>query len=176
MEPPTERLLIVMRHSKAESKAATDDHGRRLTGRGAEDADAAGQWLLERRHVPEHVLVSTATRARSTLEHVAQGLGLTPPHEALDELYEADAYGVLAAVNRLPATVRCALVVGHNPAMEEFVHLLQRQPERDWPSSMPTSGVAVLAVTSDWVDVEVGGASLVDQRPGSAPRRPPDGQ
>ena len=53
------RLLVVMRHGKAEPFAA-EDHLRRLTERGAREAHGAGQWLADQGLVPTHALVSSA--------------------------------------------------------------------------------------------------------------------
>jgi len=149
MTDPGFRRLVVMRHAKAE-KSAAKDHARRLTDRGVNDAVASGRWLAENDLVPDFVLVSSAARARSTFDCVSVGLGSTPDVRVMDELYQADADDVIDVCSMIPDAADCAMVIGHNPTMDELAHTLQSEPLEDSPTSLSTSGLAVFDCATDW--------------------------
>lgn len=153
------RHLIVLRHAKTE-QSASGDRARELTSRGRTDARSAGRWLRENDIQPDIVLVSPAARARETAELVTSELSPPPEVRVVEELYDAsvgEALDVVAAVDGAP---RAVLLVGHNPAMAELVHALQRDPAGPSPQHLPTSGVAVLEVTAEWPRLAEGTAQL----------------
>src|SRR4051812_13019694 len=51
--PARRRLLVVMRHGKAES-FAPEDHRRQLTDRGVREVQDAGRWLADEGLLPTH--------------------------------------------------------------------------------------------------------------------------
>src|SRR5581483_8000810 len=60
--------LYILRHAKAEPlSSGQEDHDRRLMARGVRDAERLGQYLAAQGIRPDHVLCSTAARARETL-------------------------------------------------------------------------------------------------------------
>jgi phosphohistidine phosphatase len=139
--------LLVMRHAKTEAYAGSD-RVRRLTDRGVADARAAGRWLVEQDLVPDVVLVSSAVRARETFEHVVEAMGHAPASQVCDELYGADVDEVLELCTTVPEGTGSIMVVGHNPAMAELVHAVQRDPGEPWAAHLPTAGVAVVEFES----------------------------
>ncbi len=152
------KRLIVMRHAKTEN-AAADDHARRLTQRGERDAVAAGTWLTRQHAVPEVVLVSSATRARATVDRLMDGLDAKPDVQVLDELYGATAHDVVELCGRIPARVKCAAVVGHNPTMAMVAQLLLGDDGR--LTHFPTAAIAVIEVSAGWDVVEEASGSLL---------------
>ena len=72
-----------------------------------------------------------------------------------DRLYGAPPAALLTVVRELPASAHTALLVGHNPGVQNLVALLSGQ-EPD----MKTSSVAVLAWTGSWADADVDAALL----------------
>lgn len=143
MTGDTRARLVVMRHAKTESYAASD-RARRLTERGIADARAAGRWLVEQDLVPDVALVSSAVRAKQTFDHVVETMGHVPAHEVYDELYGADVDEVLELVANVPQGTASVMVVGHNPTMAELVHAVQAEPAEPWAPHLPTAGVAVV--------------------------------
>ena len=149
------RLLVVMRHAKAEAVAASD-HQRRLTERGVRDAAEVGRWARSAGFLPGHAFVSTAARAHETWMAFSSGaeLDLDPePDAALEVLRTA------------PGNARTVMVVGHNPTMAHLVHLLddgRADPAAfaDISAGFPTSAVAVLEVQGEWIDLEIAGARI----------------
>lgn len=151
--------LIVMRHSKTE-QFARSDHVRRLTERGQHDAEQAGRWMAARGFVPELVLVSSAVRARGTVDQVFAGLGAESDVLVLDELYGANPRDVIELCGRIPAGVECAAVVGHNPTMAMLVQLLLADDSQ--VTHFPTSAVAAIELPGGWDALEEGSGTLLD--------------
>jgi len=156
------KQLIVMRHAKTETHASSD-HARVLTDRGERDSLNAGRWLASEGLAPDVVLVSSAARARGTVDHLVTGLGegAAPEVVVLDELYGADEYDVLAiCAARIPAASSIALVVGHNPTMAMTAWLVQPAETRA-DTYFPTSGLAVFEVDVEWNEVDPGVGAYV---------------
>jgi phosphohistidine phosphatase len=151
--------LVVMRHAKAE-QSASSDHARRLTDRGRADARAAGPWLEREGYLPDQILVSSAARAEETAQQVADSVDGVRI-DAVDELYGADAHDVIALLKEhLSDDATTAMVVGHNPTMEELAFLLQGDGAREL--HLPTSGLAVFDCgEGPWSHLEAGRASVV---------------
>jgi phosphohistidine phosphatase len=116
--------LYVMRHGPAEDRSPTGrDADRALTpaGRGVV-ARAAGALVEARAGASLRVLSSPFLRARQTAELVASALAAPEPelHDALG----ADAGLPLDVVRAVEAAGADALLVGHQPFVEELVRVL----------------------------------------------------
>jgi phosphohistidine phosphatase len=119
------RSLLFLRHAKSSWKDADlEDHDRPLNRRGRRDAPRVGRLLREQGLLPEVVLCSTATRARHTVELALAAAEWSCELHFHPALYAAPPDGILAVVRELPARVGRALVVGHNPGLEELVREL----------------------------------------------------
>jgi len=119
------KSLLVLRHAKSSWKhEGLADHDRPLNRRGRHDAPRVGRLLREHELLPEVVLCSTAARARGTLELLLEAAEWTCELRFSPALYTASPADVVAAVRELPARVGRALVVGHNPTLEELVREL----------------------------------------------------
>lgn len=147
------KSLIVLRHAKSSWKAADlADHERPLNRRGQRDAPRVGRRLRERGLLPEVVLCSTATRARSTLALALEAADWNCEQRFSPALYTACAADIVALVRELPARVASALVVGHNPTLEELVRELTGQEVE-----LPTAALARLDWPgADWRDFGTG--------------------
>jgi phosphohistidine phosphatase len=116
------RLLVLVRHGKAESGEEGSDHDRRLTARGLTESADSGRWLAGQVDRVDHVWVSSATRARQTWEAVASSLPAAADVVVARELYQA---GPREVVEHVAATdVPVQVVVGHNPTLEQVVMTL----------------------------------------------------
>ena len=163
---PVVRELIVMRHAKAEP-VARSDHDRDLTARGVADAAAAGRWAEENGYLPDHVLVSSANRTQGTWQAFRRASGCE--HEAVIDpgIYAAGTDAALAILRTAPRDANRVLIIGHNPTMAYLVHLLDdgsAEPalfERVM-REYPTSALTVLAVDSEWADLDVASARITD--------------
>ena len=128
--------LLILRHGKTEANAASGrDFDRSLTERGRHNSAEAARFIADSDIIPRLVLVSPATRALETWQHVAaawQEAEITPPEEVLHVIEDARIYGgsvemlcqVIAAGVREVATKAKAektatpvMIVGHNPGL-----------------------------------------------------------
>jgi phosphohistidine phosphatase len=109
--------LILWRHADAEDPIGISDEERALTKKGLRQAARMAEWLRPRLEGDWRVLVSTARRARETLE----ALGM--PGEVTKEVGTgADSTRVLRAAG-WPEGGR-VLVVGHQPTLGEVAGVL----------------------------------------------------
>jgi phosphohistidine phosphatase len=155
-----ERTLVLIRHAKSDWSAHASDRDRPLNGRGQRQAPETGRWLAEHLDPIEIAVVSPAQRARSTWELVSAQLAEQPPTRIDDRAYTFDGHGLLPIVRELDDGVSVAALVGHNPAMEEFVSTLTGT----WVD-MPTSCVAVIGLTGTWAEAGPGATLLAHGRP-----------
>ncbi len=70
------KTLLLFRHADAASRSQhATDHERPLTDRGRGDAQQMGRFLTATGQRPDHVITSTATRARQTWAQARAGGG-----------------------------------------------------------------------------------------------------
>jgi len=132
------KTLLILRHAKSSWKyEKLPDHERPLNRRGVADAPRMGQVLLEAGLTPDRIVSSTAVRAQSTARLVGEASGHEDGVELREGLYLSGPKAYLEALRQLPAEIDRAMIVGHNPDVEELVHLLTG---RDEP--MPTAALA----------------------------------
>jgi phosphohistidine phosphatase len=158
----TQRQLVLLRHAKSAWPDGVSDGARPLTDRGRRDAVAAGRWLRDHVGALAAVACSPATRTRQTWALVAAELAEPPDAVFDDRIYAASPAELVAVVHDLPASATSALLIGHNPGMEDLVELLSGQ-ER----GMSTAALAVLTWDGGWTDADVQVAQLRDH---AAPR------
>lgn len=156
---------MVMRHGRAEPYG-DEDHRRLLTERGEREARAAGEWLAAEGLLPDHALVSAATRTRATWEQVAAVTGTSVQPDFSQDAYAADAFTAIDLLRTSPADAGVVLYLGHNPTAGSLVHLLDAgDPDPDafrvLSSGFPTAAVAVLEVDGPWAELDAGTARLV---------------
>jgi phosphohistidine phosphatase len=144
------KTLLILRHAKSSWKNnELSDHDRPLNPRGQRDAPNVGKRLRNEDLIPDAVISSTAKRARQTAEAVAEESGCTGELQLSEELYGGGSEAYLEAIRNLPSGVDCALVVGHNPDLEELVEILLGENVR-----LPTAALAHLQLDiQDWQDL-----------------------
>jgi phosphohistidine phosphatase len=165
------RKLVLLRHAKS-AWPDVPDHERPLGPRGRRDAPAAGRWLRELGYVPDHVMCSTAVRARETWQLAATELGQSIAVVYEHGVYRSSASQLLALIRHLPRKARTVLVVGHDPAIPELALALagavsvEGRPE-DTPSSLrrmsekfPTAATAVFEISGAWSGLDPSRARL----------------
>ena len=118
--------LILLRHGQAERFAASGrDFDRALEPRGAREAAAVAQRLADAGFAPDLVLLSPSTRTRETWA-AAKALFPNALMDVCDELYSADAEGVLRLAEAAGDRAKTILVVGHNPGLQDLAAQLLR--------------------------------------------------
>ncbi|GAA4864887.1 SixA phosphatase family protein [Saccharopolyspora rosea] len=139
------RKLVLLRHAKAAAPDDVADFERPLAKRGTLDAPAAGRWLRDNVPAIEVVACSPATRARRTWELAAPEIPAAPDVRYDERIYAATAHQLLDVVRALPGPVMTAVLVGHNPGLEDLVRLLTGQR-----AELKTAGIAVLSTAATW--------------------------
>jgi phosphohistidine phosphatase len=145
------KLLSILRHAKSSWKdSSLEDHDRPLNKRGTRDAPRMGELIRKRDLVPDTILSSTARRARDTALAVAAAAGFPDEVRFARSLYGASPDTWLDVLRELPDTTRHALIVGHNPTLEELVALLVGEAH-----TMPTAALAVVELPIErWRDLD----------------------
>ena len=156
------KRLFLLRHAKSSwDDPGLADHDRPLAPRGRRSAALMASHLRDEGIRPELVLCSTAVRTRETLE----GARLSDAGEVAFErdLYAASADTLLARLRRVPDAVESALLIGHNPGMQDLAVMLARsgaELERV-ERKLPTGALATLELDGGWSDLGPGRAKLV---------------
>ena len=108
-----------------------------------------GEYLKEQELVPDTILSSTARRARDTAMAVAASSEFPEEVRLTRELYLATPRTYLDALRGLPEACAHAMVVGHNPGIEDLVAEVSGVSE-----PMPTAALAVVELPIEsWADL-----------------------
>jgi phosphohistidine phosphatase len=165
------KTLSMLRHAKSGyDDPLLRDFDRPLNTRGRKAAVTMGQWLRRARakgEMPEFdtVIASPAVRCRQTIEGVEEGLGqpLAPLYEK--RIYLCSSATLVELIAGFPADHDHALLIGHNPALEDL--LLELVPQGSTPLrdeaevKYPTATLARLDLDIDrWAQVDGGRARL----------------
>ncbi len=144
------KTLLILRHAKSSWKQpGLDDHDRPLNQRGKRDAPRMGQLLRIQSLLPDVILCSTAKRARKTAEKLIESSGFSGSCELHGDLYAAAPSDYIHSVSRLSDELQCAMVIGHNPGLEELLERLTGDYER-----LPTAALAQVELDiKSWRDV-----------------------
>jgi len=150
--------LMLMRHAKSDWDAgATDDHSRPLNKRGKRSAERMGEVVRDLGLVPDLVVSSTATRARSTAELARLSGGWASRLILEDGLYGAGVEETLSvAASHGDGSTRLMLV-GHQPTWSMAVrHLTGSRAE------MRTATIADIEIHADaWSSMTSANGALV---------------
>jgi phosphohistidine phosphatase len=144
--------LLIMRHAKsAYPPDVADDFDRPLSKRGRKDAPQMARALRACKAIPERIASSPAVRARETAEAVSSALGLSDDVLVLDErLYLATPGSMIQVAEELPDTFARALIIAHNPGLEQWLVRLCGCSAR-----LPTAGLAAVDMPiARWSDIE----------------------
>jgi phosphohistidine phosphatase len=145
------KTLLVLRHAKSSwREAELADHDRPLNKRGKRDAPRMGELMRAEGLLPDLILTSSARRALTTAELVAEASGFDGDIQVSRDLYAAGPEEFIDALCVLPDELDTVMVVGHNPGLEELVELLTEES-----SAMPTAALAQVQLDIDrWVDLQ----------------------
>jgi phosphohistidine phosphatase len=145
------KSLLVLRHAKSSRKDPDlTDHDRPLNKRGKRDAPRVGRLLKKEHLVPDIIISSTAMRARATAEAVAKASGYKEDITFNRSLYAAGPQAYIDVLHDLPDDRVRALIIGHNPGLEELVEMLTGEIH-----PMPTCSLAHVKLrVGKWLDID----------------------
>ena len=155
------RRLILLRHAKSDRGIlGIPDHARPLNPRGKEAAKRMGAYMAKHHLVPDQVFCSTAERTRETWDIVQKAFTNPVATTFEKRLYDADAEGVLAVLHEIPPEAHTAMIVGHNPTMQDLATQLIAAGDIDQRANlhqkMPTGALVVIDFAVDsWTDVNL---------------------
>ncbi|WP_423606461.1 SixA phosphatase family protein [Sphingomonas sp. MS122] len=162
------KTLTLLRHAKSSwEDPVARDFDRPLNAKGQRAAVAVGRHLRSEAMRFDHVVASPAARIVETVEQLEQGYGseLAPAWDR--RIYLASASSLLDVIHELPAGAERALLIGHNPGLEDLILMLI--PDRAGDAlrdsveeKFPTAALAVMTFeVSDWHAVRADGGTLV---------------
>jgi len=132
------KTLLLMRHAKSSwGNSSLADHDRPLNKRGQRACRLMGAFLKETAPTPDKIISSTALRARQTVDGLLETLGFEEQVTYTRDLYLADVETMLEQLQPLSDEIQVAMLVGHNPGMDNFLDKLCDEPDH-----MPTAAVA----------------------------------
>jgi len=150
------RRLLLLRHAKSSwSEPGASDHERPLNRRGQEAAPRIGAYLARHGLIPDHVLCSTARRARETWELVAAEAPAAPSPIFTDRLYDASPRTLVDVFRHAEPAAKSLLVVAHNPGLQEAATTLiasgDLEDRERLREKLPTGGLVVIDFAiPDW--------------------------
>jgi len=161
--------LILLRHAKAvRATVEVPDHERALTPDGRRMAAAMGAAMRGLGLMPDVILVSSALRTQETLDALEPWEQDRPNIETIPGLYMASHLQIRDMLRELPETMRCVLVIGHNPGIHELAQLLAGKSgsETGKPElarlaqDYPTASLTEFTIGTPWHHIGGPGASL----------------
>jgi phosphohistidine phosphatase len=161
----TDRRLILLRHAKSAWPDGVADQKRPLAPRGQKAAPLMGAYIKREKLIPDRVLVSTARRTQETWNLIAPSLPKGVKKRDIEAIYEAPPNRLLEVIRDTDASVRCLMVVGHNPGLQQFALALVGAGDADairrLGEKFPTAALAVIDFSLDlWSDLHAGTGTL----------------
>ena len=148
------KKLILVRHAKSSWKHNVIDHERPLNERGLEDARLVSSHFRKLILMPDLVISSDATRAKTTADIFISELKISSEivqynHEAYDFSGEM----LTRVIKSCPESVNRLMVFGHNHAITDFVNLFGSK----FIDNVPTCGLVIIDFNVDnWEAIENG--------------------
>ena len=149
------KTLYLLRHAKSSWKDKTlPDHERPLNSRGRKAAETMSSFLKQERVKPDLILSSSAVRARETVDIMMRSVMRGIELRFDERIYGAPLEKLMEVVTQIDKEAHSALLVGHNPGLEELLQTLTGKTE-----TMPTAALAKITFkTSVWNNIVKGGA------------------
>ena len=159
------KTLTLLRHAKSGwDDPVARDFDRPLNAKGKRAAAMVGRHMRSLGLAFDHAIASPAVRVAETLEQIESGYGQAIVLTLDRRVYLASAATLLDVVHAFPSNADSALLIGHNPGLEDLVLLLVADgadPLRDAvEDKYPTASIAELQFEGDWGDVAAGTARL----------------
>ncbi len=132
------------------------DFERPLKGRGRDAAEQMGRFLASKKVTVGALISSPSVRTRQTIDIVLSHVqpGVEPQFD--QRIYEASLSTLVQIVSEISDENKAAMLVGHNPGMEEMLAFLTRESRH-----MPTCALAKISIAgSSWKEAQRGAGKL----------------
>jgi phosphohistidine phosphatase len=159
------RDLLLVRHAKsAWDDPSLADHDRPLAPRGAKAVRRLREYLTRAEYRPDVVLCSSSRRTVDTLDGIRAALPKRVSIDVADELYLANADTLVTLLHGLDGTIRCAMLVGHNPSIEVLASRLAGSGDAGLRAQLavklPTGALVALSFDGAWANLGAGAARI----------------
>jgi len=146
------KSLYLLRHAKAESATLQfSDEDRALTPKGVDDAKKLATKLVKKDIGFDLILTSPAIRAITTAQIISNRLDHKQRFLEVDKkLYQADCTTLLTIASKLHKKIKSVMLVGHNPALEDFAAYMTGESV----SMQTCSLIEFTFELKDWKDFE----------------------
>ena len=155
------KTLYLLRHAKSSwDDPELKDFERPLAQRGIDDVPIMAQRFLQRGSAVDCIICSPAMRAKTTAKMFAENIEF-PVDDIVSnpELYFAGSGMFLKAASLVDDDYESAMLVGHNPAITEFVNAMSGEDI----DNIPTCGLVQLSVNvENWGDIGFGLATIIE--------------
>lgn len=151
------KTLFIFRHAKSSwDDVSLADFERPLNERGMRAAPFMGKFMREKGFDPAIIYSSPAVRARQTAQLVREAANFSSDINFEERIYEASPRSLVEVVSEIDDPCETAMIVGHNPGIEGFIHLLTGDLE-----PMPTAALAVIDLDiNEWKEIVDGCGQL----------------
>ena len=154
------KTLYLLRHAKSSwDNPDLKDFERPLAQRGIGDVPTMVERFKARGGSVDCIICSPAVRTKTTAKMWAQQLGVVSDKVGSNpELYFAGSPMFLKAASLLDDDCNGAMLVGHNPAITDFVNEMAGSDI----DNIPTCGLVELSLSiNEWSEIEFASAELV---------------
>jgi phosphohistidine phosphatase len=160
------KFLYLLRHAKSSwSDLTLADPDRPLAPRGRKAAAHLAEHVRGHGVRPDVVLCSPARRARETLQLVFPDDAAKGATRIEPAIYGGGAEELLAPLRALGEDTRTAMIVGHNPGVQDLALRLAGpgpDPARArLEAKFPTAALATFSVPGPWSGLGLGDSELV---------------
>lgn len=150
------KTVYIVRHAKSSWEIdVIPDEERPLLEKGKKRTKKVIDYLLENNIQVDYIISSHAVRAHETAKILAHALKYKEEDIKKDpQLYFANGDELFDQFYDLPERFSSVMIVGHNPAMCDFVNKFLPEPI----DNLPTSGIVGISFEAEhWHDVPLAG-------------------
>ena len=117
------KTIILFRHGKSNWNASyKSDHERPIAKRGIKAARKIGQYVYDKKNIPDLVICSSAVRARQTAELAISAGNWGSPLVIEKKLYGADSASLIKILKEQKDKNNSICITGHEPTMSSFIN------------------------------------------------------
>ena len=111
------KKLLLLRHAQAFGTGIEQ----KLTRYGMLEAKKVGEFLTEKKIMPDMVICSSAVRAEETYNKAFEITPNKPQVIFEDNFFHASAKSILAIINGVSDYINGLMIIGHNPAINDII-------------------------------------------------------
>ncbi|HOX79066.1 MAG TPA: histidine phosphatase family protein [Bacteroidales bacterium] len=146
------KTIYIVRHAKSSwNQADLPDERRPLMEKGKKRTKKIIDKLHEMNIHVDYIISSHAVRALETAKLLAHALNYPNENIKIDpHIYFTDGDGIINQFFDIPERFRSVMIVGHNPALTDFINQYLKEPIEN----LPTSGIVGISFETDkWEEI-----------------------